>query len=1213
MMSSAKRKTMSQQKKTPFQLQFLEKYYLEEKYPKQTAMEEYAASLNLTYKQIRTWFVERRRKERRENEVRGCNKGLLEGLHKFGYIKSRKNTNVISGLCRNRSKSMISSKYSMAISQELGHSMDTVLFTSNESCKKNRKKPTSRKNCKNSSDMGDMRYNTFSKCHQPCNHKLTVLRGKCCEVANNYQHIGQKNRQVCLQSLFSKDYILKRIFRKDGPPLGVEFDSLPSRSSNFLTASETRLSYRDSQRVPKRKKLLYHTVESGLEDVSTTNYGIGKGLMTVWRATNHNKVNCPSKINILDGGAAQMPFNSSFKETLSRASKGMQQRKLVPKQHSWQRKFQEKRRPPQKRRKVPCSKDANQKRPPWTTCKLAIQDPILEQSNALAQLVDDEELELRDLQAGPKPLRCSAHFASDGRHDCPLCKDLLARFPPEAVKMKQPFCTRPWDTSPELVKKFFKVLRFLYSNAATIEIHPFTIDELAHAFTDKDSMLLGKIHVALLKLLLLDVQREVTAGSISRAPKDGRFLGFLHFVREHEIDVHVWSQSLNALTWAEVLRQVLTAAGFGSKSNSARREIFSKERNQMVKYGLRPRTLKGELFTILSDQGIGGLKVSELAKTSQIVALDLPCTKEETEQLICLTLSSDITLFEKIAPAAYRLRINPNIKGKEEHQSESEDSGSVDDDSGGNSGSSSDESDGSEESNSASHGQRIVKYRHRRKRTGQKVTEYNEIDESYSGEACVLGLMEGEYSDLSIDEKLEALTALVDLAGACSSLGIEERTGDIPETVSSMLYHGSGAKIKKSLMDPHLLSQNLEIVSQASKKGQSSLTKSSIAKDKSGHDLHAMQSICLGSDRRYNNYWLFLGPCDIIDPGHRQVYFESSEDGHWEVINTPQALDALLSALDCRGTREARLFGSLDKREAFLCQAMNDCTATDYISRQKSGPSDLDNNSGGGSSPISDVDNIQDSVDSMKRHSSASCAVAVELGKSRKEKKQKWDRLQAFDKWVWNDFYSDLSAVKRSKRSYMESLARCEQCHDLYWRDEKHCRICHTTFELDFDLEEKYAIHTATCRVTEDSCDFPKYKVLPSQLQALKAATHAIEACMPKVALSDAWSRSAHKLWVKRLKRTSSLPEFLQVLADFVGAINEEWLYECASALGTSTALDEVIVYFQTMPQTTSAVALWMVKLDALIASQLEKVQSEQVAQIAEKRPQPKRRRICTM
>ena len=72
---------------------------------------------------------------------------------------------------------------------------------------------------------------------------------------------------------------------------------------------------------------------------------------------------------------------------------------------------------------------------------------------------------------------------------------------------------------------------------------------------------------------------------------------------------------------------------------------------------------------------------------------------------------------------------------------------------------------------------------------------------------------------------------------------------------------------------------------------------------------------------------------------------------------------------------------------------------------------------------------------------------------------------------------------------------------------------------------------------------------------------------------------------------------------DFVGAINEEWLNECASTLGTDNALDEIIVYFQTMPQTTSAVALWMVKLDSLISPQLEKVQSE----AAESVPRPKR------
>lgn len=43
----------------------------------------------------------------------------------------------------------------------------------------------------------------------------------------------------------------------------------------------------------------------------------------------------------------------------------------------------------------------------------------------------------------------------------------------------------------------------------------------------------------------------------------------------------------------------------------------------MVKYGLRSGTLKGELFRVLLEQGINGLKVSELAKSLQVNFLNL--------------------------------------------------------------------------------------------------------------------------------------------------------------------------------------------------------------------------------------------------------------------------------------------------------------------------------------------------------------------------------------------------------------------------------------------------------------------------------------------------------------------------------------------------------------------------------------------------------------
>jgi hypothetical protein len=67
----------------------------------------------------------------------------------------------------------------------------------------------------------------------------------------------------------------------------------------------------------------------------------------------------------------------------------------------------------------------------------------------------------------------------------------------------------------------------------------------------------------------------------------------------------------------------------------------------------------------------------------------------------------------------------------------------------------------------------------------------------------------------------------------------------------------------------------------------------------------------------------------------------------------------------------------------------------------------------------------------------------------------------------------------------------------------------------------------------------------------------------------------------------------LQVLVDFVGAMDEDWLYKSSSSVSFCSYLDDIVIYFQTMPQTTSAVALWVVKLDALITPYLERADSD--------------------
>ncbi|XP_057476389.1 homeobox-DDT domain protein RLT3 isoform X2 [Actinidia eriantha] len=1002
----------------------------------------------------------------------------------------------------------------------------------------------------------------------------------------------------------STDFILKKVFRKDGPPLGVEFDSLSSQA--FRHCKKGRLGSKNShcacqenqralqgnkgsrncdlvcnenQRAIKRRKVSEPTLSdyqvSNKKSALVKQHGIGKGLMTVWRAINPDGGDFPTGVNFKERESTTIFQMSTFAspKPFVQEKKKSRKRQPVARKTGKLTKKQDKRKPLIRRRKVEGNTTKKQKQPRKQKCELALEVVRCQEDlEQFALLMDDEELELRELQEGPNPITCCAHLTTNGLHGCSLCKDLLAKFPPNSVMMRLPFCMQPWGSSAELVKKLFKVFHFLYTYAVTFNIGSFTLDEFAQAFNDK--------------------------------------------VEHQQFVLEFWMKSLNPLTCTEILRQVFVAAGFGSKSSTLRKHTLNKEVNCMEKYGLSPDTLKGVLFIILSEQGNNGMKVYDLAKSSRIVDLNLAATSDELELLISSTLSSDITLFEKISHSAYRLRILSITKEAENFELDPEDCGSIDEYS--NDHDSYTSSDDSEYDPGTSALSKLKREDHC-KTDNNRLTVDTEIDESHPGEVWLLGLMEGEYSDLSIEEKLNALVALIDRLTVGSSIRMEDPTGPVAECVPNNHY-GSGAKIKRASVKQHklptsfggycgqmLATKELDRLSGLQPKDSSASISTFFAKANSCSqrkdaketevegNLHPMQSIFLGSDRRYNRYWLFLGPCNANDPGHKSIYFESSEDGHWEVVDTEEALCTLLSALDCRGRREAHLLASLKKRETFLCQAMSKML-NDAGTRQltHSDQSELNiSREDSSSSAVSDVDNNHCLPEISKDVAAPSGAIVVEAGNKGEQQKQKWSRLQAFDAWIWSSFYYDLNAVKYGKRSYLDSLTRCECCHDLYWRDEKHCKTCHTTFELDFDLEERYTIHAATCRENGKTNMYPEHKVLSSQVQLLKAAIHAIESVMPEGALVGTWTKSAHKLWVKRLRRTSTLAEFLQVLADFVDAINEEWLCQQTFNLGSNSVLKEIITSFTTMPQTLSAVALWLVKLDALIAPHFQRILTE--------------------
>ncbi|KAK7369838.1 hypothetical protein VNO80_11884 [Phaseolus coccineus] len=1018
-------------------------------------------------------------------------------------------------------------------------------------------------------------------CSSASKHDMAVTR-----------NVKKKQKRKGLQELFTADYIVNRVLRKDGPPLGQEFDFLPYGPKYFTSACQ------EDQGSSKRRK----GSKSGIRSLADSNmkapvkkHGIGKGLMTVWRATNPDAGDVPIGFGV-DGQEVPLLSNSIGQKLIheNKRSRKTVNRNVMPKNKTQNKrnKSQDKRKISMQRRVGELNLYVTQNQSPNENCGLALDNSISEEGvDRVSMLIDDEELELRELQEGTNLFRCSNHLAASGMLACSLSKDALVKFPPDTVKMKKPIHLQPWDSSPEIVKKLFKVFHFIYTYAIIVEICPFTLDELVQAFHDKDSMLLGKIHVALLTLLLSDIEVELTNGFSPHLNKSCNFLALLHSVESEEYSLDFWRRSLNSLTWIEILRQVLVASGFGSKQGSLRRDVLNKELNLLVNYGLCPGTLKSELFNILSERGNTGCKVVELAKSMQNVGLNLASTTEELESLICSTLSSDITLFEKISSTAYRLRMSTVMKDSDESHSDTEDSGSVDDELNGTDTCSSADDFENDSINSS-----IRKLKSVNSHKNNMLEIYTDIDESRPEEAWLFGLMESEYSNLNIEEKLNALAALTDLVSSGSSIRMKDLSKVTADCNSSIQLRGSGAKIKRSAVKKPgpLLNHKVHLNSDPCTVDSSSLFsrfhsyEAYFQKGKGSSISHPVQSVFLGSDRRYNRYWLFLGPCNVDDPGHRRIYFESSEDGHWEVIDTMETLCALMSVLDDRGKREALLIESLERRQTSLCRTMAkiNVNSTAMGSMSHSDQSELDMVTDDSYSPASDVDNLN-MTETAKDSLPSAGAVVIEAGKKVEDQIKKWIRVQEYDSWIWNFFYSDLNVVKYGRRSYMDSLARCKSCHDLYWRDERHCKICHMTFELDFDLEERYAIHVATCREKEDSNAFPNHKVLPSQIQSLKAAVYAIESVMPQDALVGAWRKSAHKLWVKRLRRTSTLVELLKVLDDFVGAINKDWLFQCKFPDGV---VEEIIASFASMPHTSSALGLWLVKLDIIIAPYLDRV-----------------------
>ncbi|XP_020229095.1 homeobox-DDT domain protein RLT2-like [Cajanus cajan] len=160
--------------------------------------------------------------------------------------------------------------------------------------------------------------------------------------------------------------------------------------------------------------------------------------------------------------------------------------------------------------------------------------------------------------------RCPSiiHIDLDTLQNLESFRDSLCVFPPKSVKLRKPFAIQPWINSEQNVGNLLMVWKFLITFADVLELWPFTIDEFVQAFHDYDSRLLGEIHVALLKVIIKDIE------DVARTPSTGIGMNqngaanpggghpeIVEGAYAWGFDIRNWQKNLNQLTWPEIFRQ----------------------------------------------------------------------------------------------------------------------------------------------------------------------------------------------------------------------------------------------------------------------------------------------------------------------------------------------------------------------------------------------------------------------------------------------------------------------------------------------------------------------------------------------------------------------------------------------------------------------------------------------------------------------------------
>ncbi|XP_052177400.1 homeobox-DDT domain protein RLT2 isoform X2 [Diospyros lotus] len=547
------------------------------------------------------------------------------------------------------------------------------------------------------------------------------------------------------------------------------------------------------------------------------------------------------------------------------------------------------------------------------------------------------------------------------------------------------------------------------------------------------------------------------------------------------------------------------------------------------------------------------------------------------------------------------------------------------------------------------------------------------IDETNFGESWVQGLVEGEYSDLSVEERLNALVALIGVANEGNSIRIvlEERL-EAANALKKQLWAEAQLdkrRIKEEYVmkmqypsfvtnkgEPHVQISTMEgrqsplpivddkngvasttpVVQHAyindPQNGSNntaeritpiqefsagtenlSLLQAGYAAERSrsqlkayigqkAEEMYIYRSLPLGQDRRRNRYWQFKASASRNDPGSGRIFVEL-RNGYWRLIDSKEGFDALLASLDVRGLREFHLHSMLQKVEVSFKDTLRSNLAsglrTDSVKADISERASNCQGSAGADGPgVICVPNSDTSE--------LSSSFEIELGLNEMEKQDAFRRYQDFEKWMWAECLNSfvLCAVKYGKSRCEQLMTLCDYCHDLYLFGDNHCQSCHRTFDTS-NRDINFSEHVSHCKekfkdpswILRDLESSP-----PLRIRLLKALVALIEVSIPTEALQPAWSEGYRKSWGMKLYRASTAEDLLQILTLLEGVIKKDFLssnFETTSELlgshnQTESAANlllnhEMVSVLPWVPQTSSAVALRLMELDASISYTLQK------------------------